>query len=76
VVAASLVSVGIYGLVEYLLGGPYLATKHSLAFNSSVRNVGVALLIAAQSFSSQPNVSILVAVFGMIQIIVIMGGIA
>ncbi len=66
----SLVSVTIYGILGYILGGPQIPTKRSLAFNTAIRNDAVALLIATQSFSDHPNVAVVVVVFGLTQIIV------
>ena len=66
----SLVSVMIYGTLGYILGGPRISTKRSLAFDTAIRNDAVALLIATQSFSDQPNVAVVVVVFGLTQIIV------
>ena len=71
----SLVSVMIYGTLGYILGGPRIPTKQSLAFDTAIRNDAVALLIATQSFSDHPNVAVVVVVFGLTQII-IMGAMA
>lgn len=70
-----IVSVMIYGTLGYILGGPRIPTKRSLAFDTAVRNDAIALLIATQSFSDHPNVAVVVVVFGLTQII-IMGIIA
>ncbi len=67
-IITSLVSVVIYGTLGYILGGPRIATKRSLAFDTGVRNEAVALLIATRIFSDQPNVAVVVAVFGIIQL--------
>ncbi len=66
----SLVSVMIYGILGYILGGPRTPTKRSLAFDTAIRNDAVALLIATQSFSDHPNVAVVVVVFGLTQIII------
>ncbi|MBV9667696.1 MAG: hypothetical protein JO327_06155 [Nitrososphaeraceae archaeon] len=65
----------IYGTLGYILGGPRIATRRSLAFDTGMRNEAAALLIATSSFSDQPNVAVVVVVFGMMQF-VIMGAIA
>ena len=67
----SLVSVMIYGTLGYILGGPRIPTKRSLAFDTAIRNDAVALLIATQSFSDHPNVAVVVVVFGLTQIIIL-----
>jgi bile acid:Na+ symporter, BASS family len=66
----SLVSVMIYGTLGYILGGPRIPTKRSLAFDTAIRNDAAALLIATQSFSDHPNVAVVVVVFGLTQIII------
>ena len=66
----SLVSVLIYCALGYFLGGPRTSNKRSLAFDTAIRNDAVALLIATQSFSNQPNIAVVVVVFGLTQIIV------
>lgn len=73
-IITSIISVVVYAMLGYIFGGPQIATKRSLAFDSAVRNVGLGLLIAAQVFSNQPIVGVMVATFGIIQI-VIMGAI-
>jgi BASS family bile acid:Na+ symporter len=73
-IITSIISVVVYAMLGYIFGGPQIATKRSLAFDSAVRNVGLGLLVAAQVFPNQPNVGIMVATFGIIQI-VIMGAI-
>jgi len=73
-IITSIISVVVYAILGYIFGGPQIATKRSLAFDSAVRNVGLGLLVAAQVFSNQPNVGVMVATFGIIQI-VIMGAI-
>jgi BASS family bile acid:Na+ symporter len=69
-IITSLVSIIIYGMLGYVLGGSRIAIKRSLAFDTGVRNEAAALLIATQSFSDQPNVAIVVVVFGMMQLII------
>ncbi|MDF0682417.1 MAG: hypothetical protein P0116_15785 [Candidatus Nitrosocosmicus sp.] len=69
-IVTSLVSVMIYGTIGYVLGGPQIATKRSLAFNTGIRNEAAALLIATRAFSDQPNVAVVVVVFGMCQLII------
>ncbi len=66
----SLISVLIYCALGYFMGGPGTSSKRSLAFDTAIRNDAVALLIATQSFSDQPNVAVVVVVFGLTQIIV------
>ena len=73
-IITSIISVVVYAMLGYVFGGPQIATKRSLAFDSAVRNVGLGLLVAAQVFTNQPNVGVMVATFGIIQI-VIMGAI-
>jgi predicted Na+-dependent transporter len=67
-IITSIISVVVYAILGYIFGGPQIATKRSLAFDSAVRNVGLGLLVAAQVFSNQPNVGVMVATFGIIQI--------
>ncbi len=66
-IVTSIVDVIIYGMFGYILGGSQIGTKRSLAFNTGLRNEAVALLIASQVFSDQPNVAVVVVVFGMMQ---------
>jgi BASS family bile acid:Na+ symporter len=73
-IITSIISVVVYAMLGYIFGGPQIGTKRSLAFDSAVRNVGLGLLVAAQVFPNQPNVGVMVATFGIIQI-VIMGAI-
>jgi len=69
-IITSLVSVMIYGTLGYILGGPGFATKRSLAFDTGMRNEAAALFIATGSFYDQPNVAVVVVVFGMMQFII------
>ena len=73
-IITSIISVLVYAMLGYIFGGSQIATKRSLAFDSAVRNVGLGLLVAAQVFSNQPNVGVMVATYGIIEI-VIMGAI-
>ena len=45
-IITSLVSVMIYGTLGYILGGPWIATKRSLAFNTGTCNEAAALFIS------------------------------
>jgi predicted Na+-dependent transporter len=74
-IITSIISVVIYGMAGYAFGGPKIDTKRSLAFDSAVRNGGLGILLAAQAFSHQPKVAVMVVVFGIIQTIV-MGSVA
>jgi BASS family bile acid:Na+ symporter len=69
-IITSLVSIMIYGTLGYILGGPGVATKRSLAFDTGMRNEAAALAIATLSFSDQPNVAVVVVVFGMMQFVI------
>lgn len=64
-IVTSLVGIMIYGTLGYILGGPRITTKRSLAFDTGIRNEAAALLIATRAFSDQPNVAVVVVVFGM-----------
>ena len=68
-IITSLVSIMIYGTLRYILGGPRIATKRSLAFDTGIRNEAAALLIATRSYD-RSNVAVVVVVFGMMQLII------
>jgi predicted Na+-dependent transporter len=57
-------------MLGYIFGGPQIATKRSLAFDSAVRNGGLGLLLSAQVFSNEPKVGIMVATFGIIETVI------
>ena len=65
-------SVVIYGVLGYVFGGPRIDTERSLAFDSAIRNGGLGILLAAQAFSHEPGVAVMVVVFGIIQTIVML----
>ena len=69
-IITSIISVLVYAMLGYIFGGSQIATKRSLAFDSAVRNVGLGLLVAAQVFSNQPNVGVMVATYGIIEIVI------
>jgi predicted Na+-dependent transporter len=47
-------------------------TRQSLAFDSAVRNGGLGILLAVQAFSHEPKVVVMVAVFGIVETIVML----
>jgi BASS family bile acid:Na+ symporter len=69
-IITSIISVVIYAVLGFVLGGPQIASKRSLAFNSAVRNGGLGLLLAAQAFSNHPKVGIMVVTFGIVQTVI------
>jgi len=69
-IIAGIISVPIYAVLGYLLGGPRITTKRSLSFNSAVRNTGLGLLIASHSFSNTATVGVMVITFGIIQTVI------
>jgi BASS family bile acid:Na+ symporter len=68
----SIISVVIYGVLGYVFGGPKIGTRRSLVFDSAIRNGGLGILLAAQAFSNEPKVAVMVVVFGIIQTIVML----
>jgi bile acid:Na+ symporter, BASS family len=71
-IITSIASVVIYGLIGYVFGGPKMDTRQSLAFDSAVRNGGLGILLAVQAFSHEPKVVVMVAVFGIVETIVML----
>ena len=69
-IITSIISVVVYAMLGYIFGGPQIATKRSLAFDSAVRNGGLGLLLSAQVFSNEPKVGIMVATFGIIETVI------
>ena len=56
----------------YLLGGPAGNTRSVLGLGTAQRNLSAALIVAAQNFSDDPNVLVMILVAGLIGLVLLM----
>ncbi len=59
-------------ILGYLLGGPEGNTRSVLGLGTAQRNLSAALVVAAQNFSDDPNVLVMILVAGLLGLVLLM----